>query len=159
MITFSDERNNLEFKLKISGREFPEITTGDDSNWLIVESTIRTKDLNTNTSSPALEIPDLKDISLWFKSLSEGEKPKWYPELGFMEPCLEFLVEHIDLKKASIGVKLDLEFRPKTKSREDFIMHFTLSRNELKKKSREFYEEYKRYLRINSKTQSVPHSS
>lgn len=106
MIQLTNIDNKVNFECKVTGYQFPEIA---DDNWCFLNVIVTQGQNKFETSDPALEVNELKDIHEWFSSLSERQLPK-YAGLTFTEPCIsfEFLSCKNDIVRISITLSHEL---------------------------------------------------
>ncbi|MCX5790533.1 MAG: hypothetical protein NTX64_18830 [Elusimicrobia bacterium] len=76
------------FSLDIRSYQYPELTNADwDSEWLLVEGTVRQPKGQWEFYEPCLTTFELRSLGKWLRAVAGGEQPG---EIHFTEPNLRF---------------------------------------------------------------------
>ncbi len=98
------------FEMRIAGYQFPNNSTADyDSNWLIVEGTVRHPRGDWRFRDPSLLTDEVAHLADWLEAVAAGTEPK--PWCGFIEPNLRFEVDRRG-KARVVRVSFGCEARP-----------------------------------------------
>lgn len=83
--------SDLRLELRIVGYQFPDNATAEyDSNWLIVEGTVRHPRGDWRFRDPSLLTYEVARLADWLEAVAVGTEPR--PWCGFIEPNLAFEV-------------------------------------------------------------------
>lgn len=110
-ITFKNAEIDLELDFSIKDYEFPDILSGWDGNWLVVQLECRYRGQVFKSKTPSITTHELKEICQWFKSIAVNTIPE-YTVLSFTEPNIEFRLFHNKSGKIRFGILLNAESKP-----------------------------------------------
>lgn len=124
-----DEHAGIE--VRIAGYQFPGNATADyDSNWLIVEGTVRHPRGNWTFRDPSLLTYEVARLADWLEAVATGTEPTQW--CGFIEPNLSFEVTP-ERDGRVLRVSLALEAKPPWAERgEEVHIEFPLNRIDLR---------------------------
>ncbi|SHO49213.1 WapI family immunity protein [Desulfopila aestuarii] len=126
MIEFADPSKQLKFSFGIERYEYPDITSGFDANWLMINIKVNFQDKEFCATDPALLTCEAQDIFNWFQSISNDRIPR-RTHLGFLEQLFHFELLGRSPDCIQYAIHLDDSFKPDFaigESGEDFIMIF-----------------------------------
>lgn len=127
---FLKSANGNEFSLEIVNYEFPNATDVFDSNWLLIKTSIKTKDNIWTVTDPCLETYDIEDIIEWFSTLIQVNEPEEYL-LVFTEPNINFRLNSIKKLTIDFDVLLTHECTPPfSPDPNEYILNMEVSKNE-----------------------------
>lgn len=127
---FLKSANGNEFSLEIVNYEFPDETTVFDGNWLLIKTSIKTKDNIWTVTDPCLETYDIEDIIEWFSTLIQVNEPEEYL-LVFTEPNINFRLNSIKKLTIDFDVLLTHECTPPfSPDPNEYILNMEVSKNE-----------------------------
>lgn len=119
-------------RVEILGYEFPRIKNeAEDSNWLMVRVSVKTKDKKWKAKNPCLLTTELNSLIRWLRTVADdGKRPS---ELEFMEPCLSFEVPREEgSSDERIGLRIGLSHELRDdKSPEPLYMGITVTGNQI----------------------------
>jgi hypothetical protein len=117
---------DARFELRIAGYQFPGDATSDyDSNWLVVEGSVRHLRGKWRFRDPCLLTYEVARLAGWLEAVAAGTEPE--PWCGFIEPNLSFEVAGAGLGRM-LRVSFALEARPRwAGADEDVSVEFPLS--------------------------------
>ena len=75
-------KDGVKLNFKIIGYEFPEITKGFDSNWLLLQIKVEGNGSSFSEKDPSLQTSELKQMTLWMMKMLLGKLKKgdkWSP--------------------------------------------------------------------------------
>ena len=110
-IAFGNETHDLEFRISAVGYEFPETTTGDTANWLIIRVELQYGSQRFQAEAPSLVTGEVRFLVEWFETISTNKIPRQVT-LHFTEPNLEFQLYASTGDEIRFGIKLSHEFKP-----------------------------------------------
>src|SRR5262245_17587543 len=85
------EADDVHFELRIAGYQFPDDATSDyDSNWLVVEGSVRHPRGGWLFRDPSLLTYEVARLADWLEAVAAGAESQ--PWCGFIEPNLSFEV-------------------------------------------------------------------
>jgi hypothetical protein len=128
-------------RLEFLGWQYPGGTDYYD-NWLDVRGTVRMSEGAWEFRVPCLMVPDVHLIADWFDGLADGADVA--PEIGFIEPNLEF--HRVEGTPTGIRIYFELEARPawrwaKDVFQKDLWVEFSPSPEELRRAAHELRED------------------
>lgn len=126
---FLKSTNGNEFSLEIVQYEFPDETDVFDSNWLLIKTSIKTKDNIWTVTDPSLETYDIEDIIEWFSTLIKGNEPEDYL-LVFTEPNITFRLNNVNKLTINFDLVLEQECVPSfSLDPDEYILNMEVSKN------------------------------
>lgn len=127
---FLKSTNGNEFSLDIVNYEFPDETDVFDGNWLLIKTSIKTKDNIWTVTDPSLETYDIEDIIEWFSILIKGDEPE-DSLLVFTEPNITFRLNTVNKLTINFDLVLEQECVPSFSPYPDnYILNMEVSKND-----------------------------
>ena len=103
--------NDQTVEMKIAGYQYPQISDGDDGNWLNIYLNVRSGFGNWQVTDPSLTTADVSELANWFAELAIGEEPQ-YTSLAFMEPNISFKLMGMNYGMLSFRIVFSGECAP-----------------------------------------------
>jgi hypothetical protein len=123
--------DDMRFELEVVDYEYPDRTSDDyDSNWLIVEGTVRHPRGNWWFREPILLTYELIRLADWLDAVAVATEPE--PWCGFIEPNLSFALSGTGAAR-TVQVTFTAEARPPwARSDEDVRVEFPVAGSDLR---------------------------
>ena len=135
---------NTELELRAVGYQFPELATGMDSNWLMIELLARHPRGSWRRTDPALLTWELVDLATWLEqvALNRGDHEVW-----FIEPCLSLsATRNEEAGSTHVRIHVSHEFAPPwAEADEGADLNFELTEAELGAAAASLREQVKRF--------------
>ena len=107
VVNLTTADSKIDFKCKVMGYQFPEITDTYDSNWINLNVEFKGDGKSINETMGFLEYWDLDFIYRWFEALSKLQLP-FTVYLGFLEPDISF--RYIGCNNDSVTINIELRW-------------------------------------------------